>query len=625
MRGGMMSSSNVGIWLLLLVAEVRGGGGFNYREALELAPLFLYAQRSGKLSDVKNKLVDWRYDSGLNDGRAQGVDLVGGYYDAGDNVKFGLPMAFTMTILSWAAIQYGGGIPQDVYANTLDAIKWGTDYFLKAHPHTKTNLLWVQVGIASSDHAKWESPERMDTPRDAFKIDESQPGSDVAAETAAALAAASMLFKSTDPSYSQTLISHALSLFEFADKHREVYLSAIQPQDRIFYKSSGYKDELLWAAAWLFRATGKNEYLEYLVLQGEALRGTGESVKEFSWDNKYAGVQVLVSTDDTIWEQSKRIATNNNKNGEVVVREYMNRAEYFLCACMQKNAAARDNVELTPQGLIYVRRWNNLEYSTGAAFLLALYSDHIASSVTCPAGVVTRGEILGFARSQADYILGNNRLGMSYLVGYGSNFPKYVHHRGASIPVQYKTSSSSSNTDWIGNPNPNPILLLGAVVGGPDANDNFEDKRDNYEQTEATMNTAATMYGLLAKLSSSSSSNQQQQEQQQSVVSVAHAVISTWSVGKTQYCRHRVVLENTSHKDKVKDLRLRIDHLSARPFGLTQVLHDDDKNDDDDTKPQIFVLPKWTNSTINPRSKHTFVYVQQCAQAKITLLSYTTT
>ncbi|KAJ0674241.1 putative cellulase [Helianthus annuus] len=34
------------------------------------------------------------------------VDLVGGYYDAGDHVKFGLPMAFTVTMLSWCVIEY---------------------------------------------------------------------------------------------------------------------------------------------------------------------------------------------------------------------------------------------------------------------------------------------------------------------------------------------------------------------------------------------------------------------------------------------------------------------------------------------------------------------------------------
>nr|GEW18045.1 endoglucanase 17-like [Tanacetum cinerariifolium] len=36
------------------------------------------------------------------------VDLVGGYYDAGDNIKFGFPMAFTTTLLSWCVLQIGG-------------------------------------------------------------------------------------------------------------------------------------------------------------------------------------------------------------------------------------------------------------------------------------------------------------------------------------------------------------------------------------------------------------------------------------------------------------------------------------------------------------------------------------
>lgn len=72
------------------------------------------------------------------------VDLVGGYYDAGDHVKFGLPMAFTITMLAWSAIEYGNEI-RDVgeLEHTLEAIKWGTDYFVKAH--TRPNVLWAQV------------------------------------------------------------------------------------------------------------------------------------------------------------------------------------------------------------------------------------------------------------------------------------------------------------------------------------------------------------------------------------------------------------------------------------------------------------------------------------------------
>ena len=76
------------------------------------------------------------------------MDLVGGYYDAGDNVKFGLPMAFTITLLSWAVIEYGQQIAgAGEYIHALEAIKWGTDYFIKAHTHP--NVLWVEVNFSS--------------------------------------------------------------------------------------------------------------------------------------------------------------------------------------------------------------------------------------------------------------------------------------------------------------------------------------------------------------------------------------------------------------------------------------------------------------------------------------------
>ncbi len=44
------------------------------------------------------------------------------------------------------------------------------------------------------------------------------PGSDLAGETAAALAAASILFKDADSAYSEKLLTHAKQLFNFADK-----------------------------------------------------------------------------------------------------------------------------------------------------------------------------------------------------------------------------------------------------------------------------------------------------------------------------------------------------------------------------------------------------------------------
>ena len=72
------------------------------------------------------------------------VDLEGGYYDAGDNVKYGLPMAFTVTTLAWAALAY----PAETQAagemeNLKAAIQWGTDYLLKAS--SRRNRFYVEV------------------------------------------------------------------------------------------------------------------------------------------------------------------------------------------------------------------------------------------------------------------------------------------------------------------------------------------------------------------------------------------------------------------------------------------------------------------------------------------------
>jgi len=74
------------------------------------------------------------------------IDLTGGYYDAGDNVKYGLPMAFTVTMLSWNVIQYRQYLEAaGELDHALEAIKWGTDYFIKAHP--EPDVLWGEVRL----------------------------------------------------------------------------------------------------------------------------------------------------------------------------------------------------------------------------------------------------------------------------------------------------------------------------------------------------------------------------------------------------------------------------------------------------------------------------------------------
>lgn len=131
----------------------------------------------------------------------------------------------------------------------------------------------------------------MTEARPLMQVNISYPGTEVAAETAAAMASASLVFKSINGTYSQLLLKHAQQLFSFADTYQGSYSTSL-PQVQNYYNSSGYGDELLWAAAWLYLATGDQSYLTYVtVTNGNSFADWGNPTW-FCWDNKLAGIQV---------------------------------------------------------------------------------------------------------------------------------------------------------------------------------------------------------------------------------------------------------------------------------------------------------------------------------------------
>ncbi|XP_058084928.1 endoglucanase 1 [Magnolia sinica] len=466
----------------------------NYADALEKSILFFEGQRSGKLP--ANQRLTWRGDSGLSDGSSYHVDLVGGYYDAGDNVKFGLPMAFTTTMLAWSVIEFGSLMPGQIQ-NAREAVRWSADYLLKAATATP-NTLYVQVGDPNMDHRCWERPEDMDTPRNVYKVSTQNPGSDVAAETAAALAAASIVFKDSDPSYSAKLLQTAMKVFDFADHYRGAYSDSLSSAVCPFYCSySGYHDELLWGASWLHRASQDSSYLAYIQSNGHTM-GADEDDYSFSWDDKRVGTKVLLS---------KSFLQNRVEELQL----YKIHADNYICSLIPGTSSFQ--AQYTPGGLFYKASESNLQYVTSTAFLLLTYANYLTSyggHASCGTATVTPQNLISLAKKQVDYILGQNPAKMSYMVGFGERYPQHVHHRGSSLPSVHSHPSSipcNAGFQYLYSGSPNPNILVGAVVGGPDNRDSFNDDRNNYQQAEPATYINAPFVGALAFFAANSVAN----------------------------------------------------------------------------------------------------------------------
>ncbi|MBE8521120.1 glycoside hydrolase family 9 protein [Amycolatopsis sp. H6(2020)] len=456
---------------LSLVAPGRpanaAAGKFNYGEALQKAVWFYDAQRSGALP--ADNRVSWRGPSALGDGKDVGLDLTGGFYDAGDHVKFGLPFESSMTMLAWGALENRTAYQNSgQWPSLLSNLRWGNDWLIKAHP--QPDVLYGQVGKGDDDHKWWGPAETMTMARPAYRIDDSCPGSDLAGEAAAQLAAGSMVFQSGDPTYAATLLTHAKQLYSFADKHRGVYSDCITDA-RNFYKSwSGYQDELVWGAIWLYKATGDSSYLakartEYEKLSTEPQTTTRSYRWTLAWDDKSYGAYVLLAqlTHDP---------------------EYVTDANRWLD--WWTTGVNGQRVPYSPGGQAVLDQWGSLRYAANTAFVALTYSDWLRA--TDPTRATTYHD---FGVRQIDYALGDNPRGASFEVGFGVNPPRNPHHRTAH----------GSWADNINEPAQSRHTLYGALVGGPSsANDAYTDDRTNYTMNEVALDYNAGFTGALARL-----------------------------------------------------------------------------------------------------------------------------
>ncbi|KAL7212370.1 hypothetical protein ACSBR2_015119 [Camellia fascicularis] len=469
----------------------------NYTLALHKALLFFNAQKSGRLP--KNHGVSWRGNSGLQDGSTLSDvkgGLVEGYYDGGDNTKYHFPMSFAMTMLSWSVIEYEHKYRAiGEYDHTRDLFKWGTDYLLLTFNSfaSKIDKIYSRVGgsrngssTTPDDHYCWERPENMDYPR---PVQAAVSGPDLSGEMAAALAAASIVFRD-DNSYSSKLVKGAATVFAFArDRGKRTPYSRGNLYIDPYYNSAGYFDEYMWAgrlqglsrhymwgAAWLYYATGNNSYVSLATNPGLPQNSKAffmiPDLSVLSWDNKPPAAMLLLTR--------LRIFINPGYPYEDMLRSYQKVTSLTMCSYLQTYHV----FNWTRGGLIQLNHGGGqpLQYVANAAFLASLYVDYMnATGVPgwyCGASFITLDVLRTFATSQIDYILGANPLNMSYVVGYGG-------------------------WKWRDSRNPNPNTITGAMVGGPDRFDRFQDIRTNFSYTQPTMAGNAGLVAALVSLTAS--------------------------------------------------------------------------------------------------------------------------
>ncbi|CAG5117186.1 unnamed protein product [Candidula unifasciata] len=433
----------LGLLLPLLLAI--SDGAKNYHDALGKSILFYDAQRSGKLP--ANNPIPWRGDSAVND------CVPGGWYDAGDHIKFGLPLSYTVTILGWSLVRYKDGYEEaGELDNMYDMIKWAYDYLLKAMGPQQTASdcsvqLTVQVGDGDLDHDFWGRAEDMTMARPCKVVSTSTKGSDIAGGTG-------------DTSYANQLLSAAKSLYTFAKSHRGLFHGSDE-----FYASSGDKDDMCEGAIWLYKATNDAQYLT----DAKSFVET-DTAWAYEWDDKMVGCQ---------GDQEQPV-----QRGCGIV--------LFTDGWLPSG-----DIDYTPCGLAWRDKWGSLGYSGSAAYIALVAADL----------GIQPAKLRQFAVEQINYILGDNKHDggcYSYEIGYGSKYPLRPHHSGASCPNR----PASCDFDQLDAPGPNPHVLTGAVVGGPDSNDNYKDDRNDYVQNEVALDYNAGFHAALAGIAHLQSTNQ---------------------------------------------------------------------------------------------------------------------
>ncbi len=475
---------------------------FNYAKALQYSQYFYDANMCGTGVNENNQYV-WRknchtYDAKLKldstntnmtesfitanksvlDPDGDGcVDVSGGFHDAGDHVKFGMPEAYSGSTLGWGFYEFREQYEtteQDAHMKTI--LRYFNDYFMKCTFLDKTGkaiAFCYQVGDGDVDHAYWQSPEIDKMFRRGFFATDAMPSTDCLAAASASLTANYFNFKDEDPEYAAKNLKYAKALFEFAERAPEKAVNNDGPKG--YYSSTKWEDDYCWAAAWLYLATQDDHYLDELFPLFDYY---APSCWTHCWNDVWAGTACLLGEIDDLYDKDSDKFENRYKTAT-------NKSPYEEIDFWSQVAKTVDNwmqgrtPQVTPAGYSFLSQWGSARYNTATQQIALVYDKHHGDKAS------KYGE---WAKSQMNYIMGDNPMNRCYIVGYNDISATKPHHRASS---GFATCEETGDQRYV---------LYGALVGGPDAKDFHKDVTADYIYNEVTIDYNAAFVGACAGL-----------------------------------------------------------------------------------------------------------------------------
>lgn len=479
-----------------------------YDAAVPLIAMDMSADLKDRVgTNLSADFIEKYYDI-LNTGTEDGtIDVSGGYHDAGDHVKFGLPEAYAGSTVSWGYYEFRDAYvecEQQEHVETI--IRYFCDYFMRCtfrDANGDVVAFCYQVGDGDLDHSYWNLPQNDTMARTAWFATAENPTTCNVTNTAACLAINYLNFKDTDSAYAEKCLDYAKALFEFANTNDKA-IADIEQGPKAYYGSSKWEDDYCFAACWLYIVTGDKQYLNDAL---PLVDFYAPPTYVYCWNDMWNGVILLMGVISESYQSDKTYSAAENPNGLCdLAMDYITATgksmyediDFWECAAKAVNTYMTGGVgTITPQGYFWLNTWGSARYNTAAQFCALVYDKYNAGKDKYNTANDDYA-LSAWAKGQMEYLLGNNETTYlegeggsgprSYLVGYDENSAKYPHHRASS------GLTKCEDTD------PQMYVLFGALCGGPDADDAHNDVTSDWIYNEVTIDYNAACPGAAAGL-----------------------------------------------------------------------------------------------------------------------------